>query len=210
MWNNDDWIHKNFLIAALIRCDSLFEDILHILQSTLLQVRFKMIPVTDLVLGGDPTLVERFVQSIFMNHLGIKECIKTPPFIPDLHRLLRFLVRLLSSYVQAKYCPQERETPGKTAFSFIRKLVRSHFLPKNQDWNEMADVTRVIALGTDEFTSSLSHMLKSGSGKADERLSHWIENGLTRKKIHIWLFYLTTNRPLASKYFLPESVLLDM
>ena len=210
MWNNDTWIHKNFLIAALIRCDSLFEDILNILQSTLLQVRFQMIPVTDLVLGGDPALVDRFIQSICMNHLGIKECIKTPPFIPDLHKLLRFLFRLLSSYVQAKYSPQERETPGKTAFSFIRKLVRSQFLPKNKDWNEMADVTRVIASGTDEFTSSLSHMLKSGAGKADERLSNWIENGLIRKKIHIWIFYLTTNRPLASKYFLPESVLLDM
>ena len=211
MQRSESWTRDNFLLTSIVNCESAFSKALKAIEDGLLKARFSMCLTPDIVTHGDEMLIHRFIQTPAMGHLGIRRCIKRSPFVPDMTTLPRFLFRLLSSDVHADYLDGELSSPGKTAFLFIKDLVTNCFVHRNQDWSEMASIVKSISPSLMDFKLSLSHVLTIVDNVAkDNGLSMWIEAGLVRRKIHIWILFLGTSPSLAKRYFSPDSVIRDM
>ena len=205
---NEQWISENFLATSLAANDSIFVRAIENLNTALMSLTFSMDIVPDIVTKGDEIIIQRFVQTPVMGHIGIQKCIKTPPFVPDIQALSRFLFRILSSNMHLDYLEEEIHSPGKTTFAYIKELIHTQIIRGNQDWSEMVDAVKAIS---PTFTSAISNILTmTDGGTKDNGLLAWVNEGIHRRKIHLWIFFLSTNKSLAEKYFSPDSVVRDM
>ena len=205
---NEPWISENFLITSLVANDSIFVRAIENLNTALMTLTFSMDIVPDIVTKGDEIIIQRFVQTPVMGHVGIQKCIKTPPFVPDIQALSRFLFRILSSNMHLDYLEEEIHSPGKTTFAYIKELVHTQIVHGNQDWIEMVDTVKAIS---PTFTSAISNIwTMTDGGMKDNGLLAWVNEGINRRKIHLWIFFLSTSKSLAEKFFSPDSVVRDM